>query len=208
MRKTHASAYGFIPPIRALLLSPPAIAFASKRGRRVYAEKDKGAACISPKELLSTGRGRKLGFLHSYPEWTVLTTLTPATGQVGFLGHSSSSFRLPFQYGRKIGATSWDKKISFFFWIEALIGQSSPFHWLTRRTALSDPTVRLVHLLNWIEWKERQIHLARKHHRTQSKNPLFLDFDHLWATDCLHLLPQNTGITSSKGMPCSHVRST
>lgn len=100
----------FIPPIRALLLSPPAIAFASKRGRRVYAEKYKGAACISPKELLSTGRGRKLGFLPSYPEWTVLTTLTPAPKQiylqVGFLGHSSSSFRLPFQYGRKIGATS------------------------------------------------------------------------------------------------------
>jgi len=86
----------FIPPIRALLLSPPAIAFASKRGRRVYAEKDKGAACIRPKELLSTGRGRKLGFLPSYPEWTVFTILTPATGQVGFLGHSSSSFYLRF----------------------------------------------------------------------------------------------------------------
>lgn len=58
-----------------------------------YAERYKGAARISPKELLSTGRGRKLGFLPSYHEWTVLTTLTPATGQVGFLGHSSSSFR-------------------------------------------------------------------------------------------------------------------
>lgn len=107
----------------------------------------------------------------------------------------------------QIGFSNTEKKRSFF-WMEALIGQSSPFHWLTRRTALDDPTVRLVHLLNRIEWKERQIHLARKDHRTQSKNPLFLDFDHLWATDCLHLLPQNTGITSSKGMPCSHVRST
>lgn len=61
---------------------------------------------------------------------------------------------------------------------------------------------------NRMKGKERKIHLARKHHRAQSKNPLFLDFDHLWATDCLHLLPQNTGITSSKGMPCSHLRST
>lgn len=52
------------------------------------------------KSPISTGQGRKLGFLPSYPEWTVLTTLTPATGQVGFLGHSSSSFSLPFQYGR------------------------------------------------------------------------------------------------------------
>lgn len=37
----------FIPPIRALLLSPPpAIAFASQREKRVYAERDKGAVCM------------------------------------------------------------------------------------------------------------------------------------------------------------------
>lgn len=79
------------------------------------AREDFACAWREESDIHCTGRGNKIT-LPSYPEWTVLTTLTPATGQVGFLGHSrSSSCRLPFQYGRKIGATSWDKKRSFFF---------------------------------------------------------------------------------------------
>lgn len=47
MRKTHASAYGFhTTHTCSPSLASPAIAFASQREKRVYAERDKGAVCM------------------------------------------------------------------------------------------------------------------------------------------------------------------